>query len=301
MAFDAEAYEWLARSIGPSTRNFDIVRMKGSTSSSVFLIQSSNRSNPQRFVLRVIDNREWVAEEPDVAEHEAAVLQEARRANLRAPELVAYSSEDVGFGAPVVLMSLLEGTVDLRPADFNRWLDGLAGELALIHQHTARALKWDYASWVGRHTLAPPEWSAVPHIWERAIELWLHTEPDFHPVFIHRDYHPANVLWHKGAPSGVVDWPSACRGPAGVDVAHCRINLVMLFGPSAADQFLQTYNKVSGGFEYNPYWDVDSILDTCFPQPKFYLPWRDFGLDVISQEILNQRVDTYIESVIERI
>ena len=118
MIFGADAYEWLVKSIGPSTRNFDIVQMKGSTSSSVFLIQCSDGSNPQRLVLRVIDNQDWVAEEPDVADHEAAALEEARRANLRAPRLVAYSSEDVGFGAPVVLMSFLEGTVDLRPSDF---------------------------------------------------------------------------------------------------------------------------------------------------------------------------------------
>ena len=301
MTFGADAYEWLVRSIGPSTRDFDIVQMKGSTTSSVFLIQCSDGSNPQRFVLRVIDNQDWVAEEPDVADHEAAALEEARRANLRAPHLVAYSSEDVGFGAPVVLMSFLEGTVDLRPSDFRRWLDGLAGELALIHQHTADTLRWDYSSWVERHTLAPPEWTAVPHIWERSIDLALHTEPDFHPVFIHRDYHPMNVLWHNAALRGVVDWISACRGPAGVDVAHCRINLANMFGLSAADQFLETYSEVSEGFEYNPYWDVDSILDTCFPRPKFYTPWRDFGLGIIPPEMLNQRVDTYIERVMARI
>jgi aminoglycoside phosphotransferase (APT) family kinase protein len=301
MTFGADAYEWLVRSIGPSTRILDIVQMKGSTSSSVFFIQCSDGSNPQRFVLRVVDNQDWLAEEPDLAEHEAAALEEAQRANLRAPYLVAYSSEDVGFGAPVVLMSLLEGTIDLRPADFKGWLDGLANELALIHQHTAPTFRWDYTSWVERATLAPPEWTTISHVWERAIELALHTAPNFYPVYIHRDYHPTNVLWHKGALSGVVDWITACRGPAGVDVAHCRINLAKMFGIAAADQFLETYSEVSEGFEYNPYWDVDSLLDTCIPRPKFYPPWRDFGLDIIPPEMLNQRVDTYIESVMERI
>lgn len=301
MTFGADAYEWLVRSIGPSARNFDIAQMKGSTSSSLFLVQCPDGANPQRFALRVIDNQDWLAEEPDVADHEAAVLAEARRTNLRAPRLVAHSSEDVGFGAPAVLMSFLEGTVALRPSDLKGWLGGLAGELALIHQHTADALRWDYASWVGRHTLAPPEWTSVPQVWEQAIELWLRAEPDFRPVFIHRDYHPANVLWHNGALSGVVDWPSACRGPAGVDVAHCRTNLAQMLGLSAADRFLETYCEISEGFEYNPYWDVDSILDTCFPRPKYYLPWRDLGLDTIPQEILNQRVDRYIQRVMARV
>lgn len=300
MIFGADAYEWLDRSIGTSTRNFDIVQMKGSTTSSVFLIQCSDGLNPRRFALRVVDNQEWLEEEPDLADHEAAALEEAQRANLRAPHLVAYSSEDVGFGGAVVLMSILEGTVDLRPVDFSSWLDALASELTSIHHHAANTLRWDYSSWVGRHALAPPEWTAIPRVWERAIELWLHAEPDFHPVFIHRDYHPMNVLWHNGALRGVVDWITACRGPAGVDVAHCRINLAKMFGPSAADQFLQTYSEVSEGFEYNPYWDIDSILDMCLPRPKFYTPWRDFGLGIIPPETLNQRVDTYIESVMKR-
>lgn len=301
MTFGADAYDWLVRSIAPSAQDFDIAQLKGSTSASVFLIRCSVGSTPRRFVLRVIDDQDWVAEEPDAADHEAAVLEEAHRANLRAPRLVAYSSEDIGFGAPVVLMSCLEGTVDLRPADFDKWLDGLAGELAMIHQHTADSLGWDYASWVGRHTLEVPEWTAVPHLWERAIRRALQPEPDFRPVLIHRDYHPTNVLWHNEALSGVVDWIAACRGPAGVDVAHCRVNLAKMYGPWAADRFLKTYSEVSEGFEYNPYWDVDAILDTCFPRPKFYTPWRDFGLDIIQPQMLNQRVDAYLESVMSRI
>ena len=73
-------------------------------------------------MLRVLDNREWLAAEPDLASHEAAALDEAQRAGLPAPRLVAYADDDVGFGAPVVLMSFIAGAVELRPADFPGWL-----------------------------------------------------------------------------------------------------------------------------------------------------------------------------------
>ena len=109
MTFGADAREWLARSIGAAPRRLDLVRMKGSTSSSVFLGQCSHSSKPQRFVLRVLDNPEWLADEPDLATHEAAALEEAQKAGLRAPSLAAYSSDDIGFGAPVALMSFIEG------------------------------------------------------------------------------------------------------------------------------------------------------------------------------------------------
>src|SRR5262245_7952341 len=125
VTFSPEAYEWLARALGVTPRHLSLVRMKGSTSSSVFLVHSSRGAEPNRFVLRVLDNSAWLADEPDLAEHEAAVLQEAQRAGLRAPRLLAYSSEEVGFGAPVVLMTFVEGHIELRPSDFQGWLEGL--------------------------------------------------------------------------------------------------------------------------------------------------------------------------------
>ena len=77
-----QAHEWLARSIGVTPRPLDIVRMKGSTSSSVFLIQCSRDFKSQRFVLRVLDNQEWLTDEPDAAAHEAAALEEADRKSV---------------------------------------------------------------------------------------------------------------------------------------------------------------------------------------------------------------------------
>jgi aminoglycoside phosphotransferase (APT) family kinase protein len=194
-------------------------------------------------------------------------------------------------------MTFIAGHIELRPVNFQQWLSGLAGQLAAMHQHTAEAFPWRFRSWVEKATLAPPQWTTVPRVWERAIELVLRAEPNSQSVFIHRDYHPTNVLWHQGAVSGVIDWINACRGPAGVDVAHCRTNLAQMFGPAAADQFLAAYLEAADGFAYNPYWDVDSILDVCLPQPSFYGPWREFGFCSIAPEALRQRVDAYLERV----
>lgn len=301
MTFGKDAYEWLYQSIGISYCDFDVVQMKGSTSSSVFLIHCLHDLNPQRFVLRVLDNQKWLAEEPDLAHHEAAALEEAQKTGLQVPKLVAYSTSDVGFGAPVVLMSYLEGNVELCPANVQQWLNDLAEQLVLLHQHTVDAFPWRFQSWVEKADLVPPKWTTMPYIWERAIELVLSSEPVEQPVFIHRDYHPANVLWHGGRVSGIVDWINACQGSAGVDVAHCRTDLALIFGFTAADQFLDAYTASSIKFNYDPYWDLDSILDMSLPQPTFYKPWQDFGLSVIPPEVLRQRTDAYLESVMRRI
>jgi len=72
-------------------------------------------------------------------------------------------------------------------------------------------------------------------LWERAVEVWHTAMPVYRPVLIHRDFHPGNVLWARGRCTGIVDWPEACRGPAGCDVARCRSELIRLAGIGVAD------------------------------------------------------------------
>ena len=298
--FNPDALAWLADSTRIPTQQLNINKLKGSTSSSVFLIQSHSGTGV-RFVLRVLDNAEWVAEEPDLAAHETAALEQAHKAGLRAPRPITSASHDVGFSAPVVLMSFIEGKIELRPASLAHWLNGLATELANIHQHSAEGFAWQFRSWVKRDVLKTPPWSTMPHLWERAIEVHQAGAPMQRQVFIHRDYHPTNVLWQHDQVSGVVDWINACRGPAGVDVAHCRSNLALMLGVDAADHFLQSYGNAADGFEYQPYWDLDSMLDAWIGGPGFYEPWQEFGLDVIAPDEIRQRADAYLASVLKRV
>ncbi len=297
MTFSPEARGWLARAIDANQATLVIQRMKGSTSSSVYLVQPNSDPQSQCYVLRVLDNAEWLADEPDLAEHEAAVLEKVQASGLRGPRCVAYSSNEVGFGAPVVLMTFVEGKIELRPANLTEWLTELARELVAIHRCPVNDFRWRFKSWVSPSMLVVPTWTSVPNLWERAIEVFNQGAPESHPVFLHRDYHPMNVLWNEGEISGVVDWINACQGPVGVDIAHCRTNLVAMYGLEAADEFLQFYCSIAEGFEYNVYWDIDSLLNMSWPQPTFYPPWLDFGLEPMSQEALNRRMDAYLERV----
>ena len=299
MPLSTAALDWLATAIG-RTQQFELTEMQGSTSASIFLVQPQGAARADRCVLRVLDNHAWLAEEPDVAQHEAAALEQARALGLRAPRLVAYATEEVGFGAPVVLMSFLEGVVELQPADLPSWIDGLAAELAAIHRYEVPDFGWHFVSWASKDALRVPGWTSIPHVWERAIDLAQRPAPYSRSVFIHRDYHPTNVLWRDGVLSGVVDWISACQGPAGVDVAHCRTDLALMYGPQIAEQFLQAYLHHADQFEYQLYWDLEAIFDKCQPAPSYYPPWQHFGLGPIAREVLCGRVDAYLEQIMRR-
>ena len=295
--FSVHALVWLADSLRCDARKLELVRLKGATSSSVY---RADIAGTPTAVLRVLDNDEWLAREPDLAAHESAALTFACSRGLRAPRALAHAANATGFGAPVVLMSFMAGNVQLNPGDRGRWLRNLADELALIHSHTAAGFPWRYRSWTDRPALAVPAWSRQPQTWQAAIDVVRGAAPDFVPVFLHRDYHPTNVLWRDGAVSGVVDWINACTGPAGVDVAHCRANLAVMIGARAADEFLAAYQRAAPGFAYAPFWDLDSVLDACFA-PRFYSPWREFGLAEIPELVIKARAEEYLHTIIRRL
>jgi aminoglycoside phosphotransferase (APT) family kinase protein len=148
--------------------------------------------------------------------------------------------------------------------------------------------------------LRVPEWSAQPELWAQAIELVQGEWPPYVERFIHRDYHPMNVLWNGDRASGIVDWPNACRGPAGIDPAWCRMNLADSHGLAAADRFLEHFCAVAGShFTYNPFWDLIALTDLLPGPPAIYPPWEDFGLQ-ISVAIIQERMETYLRSLMAR-
>ena len=106
-------------------------------------------------------------------------------------------------------------------------------------------------------------------MWERAFEVFHGPIPAGEQVFIQRDFHPGNVLWKRGAVSGVVDWQAACVGPPSIDVGHCRANLFE-FGLDVADEFMTAWERLSGR-DYDPWAEVVSIvgmLDTLRSKPR---------------------------------
>ncbi len=300
IALSQSARDWLADATGIAVDSLQISPWCGANSSAVYAIDNAHKPRAARFVLPVFDDKDWLVREPDLLIHETFALVEARHCQVKTPRLMASSAGEVGFGAPVVLMSRLRGQVELRPADLRDWSAKLAHALTRIHAHKATGFGWEYRSWIEAARPQVPQWTAQPQLWQRAIKLWHVGPPRENEVFLHRDFHPVNVLWHHGKVSGVVDWVNACIGPRGVDVAHCRTNLAVLFGVEIADHFRDCYLSYAGG-RHHPFWDVASILDMSLPEPEFYRPWSEFGLDVLSTPEMARRDEIYLQSVMEQV
>jgi aminoglycoside phosphotransferase (APT) family kinase protein len=214
-----------------------------------------------RLVLRRFVRADWRAEEPDAPTREAAALDLVRRCPLATPRLVALDPDGTDLGEPAVLMARLRGRIDWDPPDLEAFLRRLAAALPRIH---STPLPPDpgipaYGPYELGLSDAPPG-SDRPDVWRRAIEVFNGPAPSAEDLFIHRDYHPGNVLWSRGDVSGVVDWVHASVGSPYVDVGHCRGNLADRFGLEAADRFLDLYRAESGRGDYDPYWDIVAAL-----------------------------------------
>ena len=181
-------------------------------------------------VLRRFVRREWLAEEPDVPYREPAALELLRDRPLPTPRLVGSDPAGAEAGDPAVLMTRLPGTIEWAPADLDGFLRGLAALLPAIHATPVGPGLQDYAPYA-LETSRPPAWTARPAVWERGFALFDEPPPSDERRFIHRDFHPGNVLWSRGAVTGVVDWASASIGSPCADVGHCRFNLAGVLGP----------------------------------------------------------------------
>ncbi len=268
----AAALDWVGAAIGPGARVVSVRAQAGGTSSAVHrVIVEDSHGTAHRVVLRRYVRADWLAEEPDLAAREAEALSALDGGAVPAPRLIAVDPTGEQAGVPAVLMSTLPGRIDWAPQDFDRWIDGLVDILPVIHAtHVPAQLRLrPYRPYELGNPLAPPPWTGRRKAWERAIEVYLGPPPTEEKTFIHRDYHPGNVLWSRRRVSGVVDWANTSLGAPEVDVGHCRANLAGYLGQSIADRFLARYQAVTGRTDYHPYWDIAVVVvppEAC-PEP----------------------------------
>jgi aminoglycoside phosphotransferase (APT) family kinase protein len=211
-------------------------------------------------VLRRYVRPEVVAEEPDIAEREARILRLLESVELPTPGLIAVDPTGAETGTPSLLMSRLRGRMDWSPTSMDRWLRRLAEPLPVLHA-TALPVPGTLPPFSGyaQRSYEPPPWARRREVWLRAVKIFHGPAPQESLAFIHRDYHPGNVLWRSGRVSGIVDWPSASIGTPSVDVAHCRANLMGRFDLEVADRFRAIWEELTGS-RFNPWADVMILI-----------------------------------------
>ncbi len=231
-------------------------RLPGATSSRILRIELSTGS---RLVLREY-GAEYLHSEPIAPLRELDALDRVASTAVNAPVAIAADVDGSATGAPRLLMTEIAGRPGPQPAP---WTARAAAALAAIHDTDPTGHRYHYFTYfrTGAEP-SPPPWAEDAALWESAIETAA-AERQAEDRFIHRDFHPGNLLWDRTA-IGVVDWPAGCVGPAAVDLAHFRLNLHIAGRDDLESAFVDVY-RAEGGAGPDPWWDLVAALDV--------LPW----------------------------
>jgi aminoglycoside phosphotransferase (APT) family kinase protein len=287
--------------LGGDERSLRVRRLKGGISSAVHAVEIMDAAGElQRYVVR-----RWTAEVVTTGDgadgtaqvrREAGVLTGLAESELPAPRLVAADAEASSCSYPTLVMTWLPGKVMLRPADPDGWLRQQADLLPRIHAADVPAPDVDL--WLDLDALEIPDWSTDDGLWRAALDLVQRPAPGGQRCFIHRDYQPFNLLWTGATLSSVVDWVWSSYGPPDIDVAHCRLNLTVLYSSDRAARFLERYEAVAGR-RVEPWWDVAGLL--------VYLPgWGSFLQQQAGSHLtvdyagMHERMETTLRAALNR-
>ena len=267
------ASAWLDRWADITVRAIAPSQTGGTTSSTIRVITDTGVLR-----LKLFDDPGLVAAMPDVAAGEAHAMGCARNVlDSLVPQVVTVAPVGVEGLPPGVLMTELPG----EPRTDASSIGPAVTALARLHESIPDERLPDlYPPWADLDHATVPSWATRPDCWHDLLRL-ISDGPQAEPnVFIHRDAQPANLLWVDDALTGIVDWTFACRGPASADLAHLRVNVVLVDGLEPASRISPTTSaaarstcRTRGGTQSSSSLSQRAPAGSSMPSPSAELDW----------------------------
>ncbi|MFF4794438.1 alpha/beta fold hydrolase [Streptomyces sp. NPDC001276] len=293
---------WVAKQLGNGRSVADLRLLSGGWSSQMRRLTLDDGTD---LVQRTFVKPFFRHHGPGLLAREASVLALlAGQDGIPAPGFVAVDAPAEHCDHPTLLMSALPGRVRVDEDDLDRRLDLLAAQLVRVHGVVPAERPRPYHAWTSPERVRTPDGP----LWERAADVIRCDPPPYEGCFLHRDFHPGNVLFTGIGPglriTGVVDWVETSWGPADLDVAHCSTALALLHGPAYGLDFRERYEAHGGrDLAEDPdhlYWRLLDALHYCPDATKLAGPWRDLGRDDLTSEVLGERLEAYVDGLLQR-
>ncbi|HSG87889.1 MAG TPA: aminoglycoside phosphotransferase family protein [Pseudomonadales bacterium] len=240
-------------------------------------------------------------EDAALIDREHRVLDALRPLGLPVATPFACDRDGSQCGLPTMLMSVLPGRLLDGPPELRAAIPAMAACLASIQQRCGTLLAGrQYHPWYRRDAKAPT-WSSSETLWTRALGVGNRFPVPAANSFVHRDPHPANLLFEADGDalrvSGVLDWPHAGRGPAGIDGSRMAMNLACLLGLDAALEF-RGHFEAARELRQDPLLDVLSVLE-CLPDPDGFRTWSAVGVS-LTPDTVRGRLERFLEDAMRR-
>ncbi|MEU1622682.1 phosphotransferase [Streptomyces sp. NPDC005722] len=301
---------WVDRHLPEGERVASAERLRGGWTSRMRRLHVTGPGGGRQLVLRSFVEPFYRRHAEGLLTREARILTLLGPTAVPAAELHALDATAEHCDHPSLLMSLLPGEVRLEDAEAGAraWL--MARQLVRVHGLDAgegdrpRA----YQAWTAPERVRPPAATGRPDLWARAVDVIRRDPPAHEGCFLHRDFHPGNVLFTGHGThlrvSGVVDWVETSWGPADLDVAHCATALALLHGPGAGMRFADLYTAAGGHLAASPgahlYWRLLDALAFAPYAEKVAVPWRELGRTDLTPATLATRLETYVGALLAR-
>ncbi|MFE0186642.1 phosphotransferase family protein [Streptomyces sp. NPDC058989] len=246
----------------------------------------------------------------DWLNREAGTLTLLTGTGVPAPGLVAVDATAAHCEYPSLLMTHLAGRTVLGDEGLDTRVPLLARQLVAIHALRPAERPREYVALTTADTVVTPR-GADAAAWAAAIDVIRGPAPPYEGRFLHRDFHPGNVLFDDVvSPSpagpriaGVVDWVQTSWGPADLDVAHCSTNLALLHGPAWGLRFAEAYEEAGGELasvvSERLYWQVRDPLAFSEEVQWVAQSWREAGRAELTTRAVEERLDAYVTTLMD--
>ncbi|MYV61019.1 phosphotransferase [Streptomyces sp. SID4931] len=298
------------KGLSEAERIEQVVSLRGGWTSEMWRLDVGGPGGPRSLVLRSFVKPFYVRHAEGLLNREADILRLLGDTDVPAATLVAVDAAAEHCDHPSLLMSLLPGALLLDDRGADDRADLLARQLVRIHRLPVAAQQRPrtYQAWASPERVVLPSATTRPELWQRAVDVIRREPPAYQGCFLHRDFHPGNVLFTGTGDdlriSGVVDWVETSWGPADLDVAHCSTALALLHGVPAgmrfADRYVAAGGTLAGDSTDHLYWRLLDALGFAPDGEKVAAPWRELGRVDLTADVLAQRLEGYVQSLFER-
>jgi aminoglycoside phosphotransferase (APT) family kinase protein len=270
-------YEQLLTLLTPGSVIFQIHDLPGSYSNYTHLVEARKPDlSPFLFVIR----RYAVFGSYDRSEkaiREYKTYEFLRKNGFPAPEPLYLDIKGELLGSPGIVTSYVSGELIQLPHEIKNKAKALAIILAKIHRLPCDRSVNNFlldaneeATWFLRSDKTPAFMKNHPlgeAVWQKAKETYHHLSP-VKGTIVHLDYWPGNILWENQEIVAVIDWEETAYGDPAIDVAYCRMNLILGGLCDTADEFIQEYEVAMGKRTANlDFWGLAAAARPMF-DPK---------------------------------
>ncbi|MFF0227232.1 phosphotransferase family protein [Streptomyces sp. NPDC004629] len=315
---------WVERRLSDGERVHEVVRLRGGWTSVMRRLHVHGPYGRRSLVLRSFVTPFFVRHAEGLLTREASVLRLLGGTDVPAPTPIAVDATARHCDHPSLLMSLLPGNVRLGDDGVGQRTELLARQLLRIHRVRVSGADRPraYQAWTSPAQVRPPDGTGRPELWRRAVDGIRREPPEHVACFLHRDFHPGNVLFAEerdesnergrdGADgggslriTGVVDWVEISWGPADLDVAHCSTALALLHGVPIGMRFADQYVAAGGTLTADPgdhlYWRLLDALAFAPDAEKVVVPWRELGRNDLSRAVVGGRLEDCLQALFDR-